>query len=317
VTASMQPLVFFGTPEFAVPTLRALAATELRPALVVSQPSRPAGRGRRMTEPPVVVAARELGIPFEQVETVKDPEFLGQLRRLAPEIAVVVAFGQIFPRALLELPRRGCVNLHASLLPRWRGAAPIQAAIRAGDVETGVTTMVMEAGLDSGPVLLERRTPIGASETAGELSARLAEAGAELSVETLRALAGGMLTARPQETSGVTYAPKVAKAEARTSWDLSALEIERAVRANSPWPGVELPFGKDSIKLIGARLSAETADPALAPGTVVGVGREEVEIAAGGGSRLVVQRAQRPGKGAVSGGELARALGLKAGDRLA
>ena len=259
--ASMQPLVFFGTPEFAVPTLAALAATELRPALVVSQPSRPSGRGKRLTEPPVVVAARELGIPFEQVEKVKDPAFLARLGALEPGIAVVVAFGQIFPRALLELPRRGCVNLHASLLPRWRGAAPIQAAIRAGDAETGVTTMVMEAGLDSGPMLLERRTPIGDVETAPELSARLAFLGADLVVETLQALERGELAPRPQDASGVTIAPKVTKEEARTRWDLPALEIDRAVRAFQPWPGVELSFAGESVKLISARALSEPESP--------------------------------------------------------
>jgi methionyl-tRNA formyltransferase len=313
----MQPLVFFGTPEFAVPTLRALASTEFRPALVVSQPSRPAGRGKRLTEPPVVVAAKELGIPFEQVERVKDPEFLDRLRRLAPEIAVVVAFGQIFPRALLVLPRRGCVNLHASLLPRWRGAAPIQAAIRAGDVETGVTTMVMEAGLDSGPMLLERRTPIGVSETAEDLSRRLAAIGADLTIETLRGLNRGALVARPQPSEGVTFAPKVTRESARSGWDRTAEEIARAVRAYQPWPGVELPIGSESVRILVARAVDGAGKPLLENATVAGVTSGELEISAGSGSRLVVVRAQRPGRGPVSGGELARALGLAIGQRLA
>ena len=310
----MQPLLFFGTPDFAVPTLSALAATELRPALVVSQPSRPSGRGKRLTEPPVVVAARELGLPFEQVERVKDPAFLERLRELAPEIAVVVAFGQIFPRALLELPRRGCVNLHASLLPRWRGAAPIQAAIRAGDAETGVDTMVMEAGLDTGPVLLERRTPIGTEEGAPELSHRLAELGAALMVETLRALAAGTIVQRAQESEGATYAPKVTREAARASWAMAAVEIDRAVRAFRPWPAVELQFGAETVKLLDTRALAGEA-PA-APGSVVRVGRDELEIATGVGN-LSILRAQRAGRGPVSGGELARALALRAGDRLA
>lgn len=310
----MQPLIFFGTPEFAVPTLRALAATELRPALVVSQPSRPAGRGRRLTEPPVVVAARELEIPFEQVERVKDAVFLDRLRALSPEIAVVVAFGQIFPRALLELPRRGCVNLHASLLPRWRGAAPIQAAIRAGDSASGVTTMVMEAGLDSGPILLERRTPIGAAEGAEELAARLAELGAELMVETLRGLARDAIVPRRQDPAAVTFAAKITREDARASWELPASAIERAVRAFRPWPGVELPFGGEAVKLLV--VSAVDGVAHESPGTVTAVRGDELEVAAGESSRLVVRRAQRPGRGPVSGGELARALALARGSEL-
>ena len=203
--------VFFGTPEFAVPALRALAASEFRPVLVVSQPSRPAKRGQRMTEPPVVVAARDLGIPFAQVEKVRDPAFLARLAELAPGVAVVVAFGQLFPRALLDLPRLGCINLHASLLPRWRGAAPIQAAIAAGDTLTGVTTMKMEEGLDSGPTLLTAELAIGRRETAGELSRRLADLGAPLLVETLRGVAAGTLVARSQDESRVTLAAKIRK----------------------------------------------------------------------------------------------------------
>jgi len=315
--ASMQPLVFFGTPEFAVPTLRALAATEFRPALVVSQPSRPAGRGKRLTEPPVVVAARELEIPFEQVEKVKDPSFLERFAALAPGIAVVVAFGQIFPRALLELPRRGCLNLHASLLPRWRGAAPIQAAIRAGDAETGVATMVMEAGLDSGPVLLERRTPIGPDETAPELAERLAAIGAGLVVETLRALAADSISSRPQDPAGTTYAPKVTREAARADWTLPAVEIARAVRAFQPWPAVELPLAGETVKLLRVRAIETEASPGAVEPRVASVGSDDLVVDAGGGGRLVILRAQRAGRGPVSGGELARSLGLRAGDRLA
>jgi methionyl-tRNA formyltransferase len=260
----------------------------------------------------VVVAARELGIPFEQVEKVKDPGFLERLAAIAPEIAVVVAFGQIFPRALLELPRRGCINLHGSILPRWRGAAPIQAAIRAGDVESGVDTMVMEAGLDSGPVLLERRTPIGAEESAPELAARLAELGAGLVVETLRGLASGTISPRPQDAAGVTYAPKVTRESARAGWEMPAAEIARAVRAFQPWPAVELPFRGEAVKILRAREIAATSPP----GTVSRVDRDELAVACGEGG-LAVVRAQRAGRGPVSGGELARALGIRAGDRLA
>ncbi len=316
----MQPLVFFGTPEFAVPTLRALSASEFRPSLVVSQPSRPSGRGRKLTEPPVVIAARELGIPFEQVTKVRDPEFLDRLRALAPEIAIVVAFGQIFPAALLDLPRRGCLNLHASLLPRWRGAAPIQAAIRAGDSETGVTTMIMEAGLDSGPLLLENRLAIAPDESATGLSARLSISGAELMLETLRQLEAGTLVGTPQDGSAATYAGKVTRDSARASWEQPAIEIERAVRAFQPWPGVELSIGADLVKLLQARAAPLPDVPAgapAAPGTVLAIVQDELFIAAGESTALAIRQAQRAGRGPVTGAELARALGLVAGARRA
>ncbi|MGE0640292.1 MAG: methionyl-tRNA formyltransferase [Thermoanaerobaculia bacterium] len=321
----MQPLIFFGTPEFAVPTLAALAATEFRPALVVSQPSRPAGRGWQLTEPPVVRAARELGIEFLQVEKVRDGSFLERLRLLEPAIAVVVAFGQIFPAELLAIPRLGCLNVHASLLPRWRGAAPIQAAIRAGDSETGVTTMVMEAGLDSGPVLLERATTIGASESSVELSARLAEIGGELMLETLRDLERGAIVPQAQPDEGVTLAPKVTRRDGQLRWDLAAVEIERAVRAYRPWPGVELPIAvtsgagtvaEGSFKVLDVRITEGHCAPWAGPGTVAAVTRDELVVDAGEGTSLAILRAQLPGRGPVTGGELARSLGLRPGGRV-
>ncbi len=306
--------VFFGTPEFAVPALRALAASDFRPALVVSQPSRPAKRGQRLTDPPVVAVARELGIPCEQVEKVRDPAFLARLAKLAPEVAVVVAFGQLFPRALLELPRLGCVNLHASLLPRWRGAAPIQAAIAAGDRSTGVTTMTMEEGLDSGPMLLAAELAIGERETAGELSRRLAELGAPLLVETLRGLDSGSLAARGQDESRVTVAPKIRKDKARTRWELGAAALEALIRAFQPWPGAELPFGEEWVKVLAARVAE--AHYGYAPGIVIAIEKERLLVAAGEGTVLAVERAQRAGRGPVSGGDLARGLHLSVKDRL-
>ncbi|MBP7588495.1 MAG: methionyl-tRNA formyltransferase [Thermoanaerobaculia bacterium] len=306
--------VFFGTPEFAVPALRALAASEFRPVLVVSQPSRPAKRGQRMTEPPVVVAARDLGIPFAQVEKVRDPAFLARLAELAPGVAVVVAFGQLFPRALLDLPRLGCINLHASLLPRWRGAAPIQAAIAAGDTVTGVTTMKMEEGLDSGPTLLTAELAIGRRETAGELSRRLADLGAPLLVETLRGVAAGTLVARSQDESRVTLAAKIRKEKARTRWDLEAETLVDLVRAFQPWPGAELPFGEEWVKVLQASSAAEHYGTAA--GIVVAIEKERVLVSTGGDSVLAIERAQRAGRGPVSGGDLARGLHLGLGDRL-
>lgn len=309
----MQPLVFFGTPDFAVPTLSALAACELRPALVVSQPSRPTGRGQRTAPPPVAVRALELGLPLLQAERVRDAEFLARLEALRPEIAVVVAFGQIFPAALLGLPRRGCVNLHASLLPRWRGAAPIQAAIAAGDGTTGVTTMVMEAGLDSGPILLQQATAVGEQETAGDLAGRLAEIGARLVVETLRWMERGEAVARAQEASEVTLAPKLNKEQGRLRWDMSAGALARSVRAYQPWPGVELPVRSEWVKVLAAR-ELESMAPSTRPGVVLAIDLDALVIATGEGGALALGRVQRPGRKSVTGAELASGLRLSAGD---
>ncbi|MEO7795047.1 MAG: methionyl-tRNA formyltransferase [Thermoanaerobaculia bacterium] len=310
----IERVVFFGTPEFAVPGLRALAASEFRPVLVVSQPSRPAKRGQRLTEPPVVLAARELGIPCEQVEKVKDPAFLARLAELRPDCLVVVAFGQLFPRALLDLPRLGCVNLHASLLPRWRGAAPIQAAIAASDRTSGVTTMQMEEGLDSGPMLLTAELTIGARETAGELSMRLAELGAPLLVETLRGFDQGTIFPKEQDATQVTVAPKIRKDKARMRWDVEAEALVALVRALQPWPGAELPFGEEWVKVLAASVSADYYGAAA--GIVVAIEKDRVLVSAGGDSVLAIERAQRAGRGPVSGGDLARGLHLGLGDRL-
>ncbi len=192
-------ILFFGTPDFAVPTLAALVEAGWAPVRVVTQPSRPVGRGRGLQDPPVAAWARAHGLEVTQPERVRHPDFLAEAAALAPDVAVVVAFGQIFPRALLDLPRHGCVNLHASLLPRWRGAAPIQAAVAAGEARTGVATMRMEEGLDTGPILLEEETAIGPDETADELSRRLAELGGKLMVRTLHELEAGGLVPRPQD----------------------------------------------------------------------------------------------------------------------
>lgn len=312
----MKPLIFLGTPDFAVPTLSALVASGMSPDLVVSQPSRPARRGQKLTDPPVVVAARELGIPCEQVEKVRDPAFLARLEELRPGVAVVVAFGQLFPRALLELPRYGCINLHASLLPRWRGAAPIQAAIAAGDPVTGVTTMIMEEGLDSGPMLLSAELAIGGRETAGELSGRLAALGGPLVIETLRGLLAGSLAPRSQDDSLVTLAPKIRKEKARTRWELPASVIERIIRAFQPWPGAELPFGGEWVRVIVATVPVAPISSPAAPGTVVAIERDRCVVAAGEGTVIAIERAQRAGRGPVSGGELARGLCLALSDRL-
>jgi methionyl-tRNA formyltransferase len=307
----IERIVFFGTPQFAVPALEALVAAGRRPVLVVTQPARPAGRGRRLVEPPVAVRSRELGLEVEAVAKVRAPEFLERLAALAPDLAVVVAFGQIFPRALLDLPRLGCLNVHASLLPRWRGAAPIAAAIAAGDAETGVAIQRMEEGLDTGPVYAARATPIGAGETAGELAPRLAALGAELLVEVISRLELGTAVAAEQDAAAATYAGKLAGVR---DLDLArdAAELARETRAWTPEPGVALAIRGERIKVLAAR--AGGGDASAPAGTVVGVAGEALRLAAGGGSVLELLRVQRPGGRPVSGRDLANGLRLAAGE---
>jgi methionyl-tRNA formyltransferase len=303
-------LAFFGSPDFAVPTLDALAASRFRPLLVVSQPARPAGRGRREEDTAVAQRAREHGLEVWQPQKVKDPSFLAAFGALALDLAVVVAFGQIFPRALLALPRLGCVNLHASLLPRHRGAAPIQAAIAAGDRETGVTTMVMEAGLDTGPILLRRATAIDDHEDAPALSARLAVAGAELVLETLEGMERGAVVAAPQDEARATLAPRLDKSDGRVDWSLDATAIWRRSRAYRPWPGLTTWCAGEALKLLEVRpLAAAVTD--AAPGAFLGIDDGALRVAAGGGTTLGLLRVQRPGRRAVAAAEFLR------GERLA
>ncbi|HLF57940.1 MAG TPA: methionyl-tRNA formyltransferase [Thermoanaerobaculia bacterium] len=312
----VERLVFFGTPAFAVPALETLVAAGRAPALVVTQPARPAGRGRRLVEPPVAVRARELGLTVAQPARVRDPEFLERLQALAPDLAVVVAFGQIFPRALLGLPRLGCVNVHASLLPRWRGAAPIAAAIAAGDSETGVSIQRMEQGLDTGPVLAERRTPIGPREDAGALAARLAAIGAELLLEVVDALEHGRAVATPQDDARATHAPKLAGG---LDLDLakSAEELAREIRAFTPEPGTFLATRGERLKILAAHpASIARREPPAAIGTVLSSGGDGVTMATGDGTALELLRVQRAGGKPISGRDLANGLRLAPGDRL-
>jgi len=309
-------LLFFGTPEFAVPSLAALVEAGIAPLLVVSQPDRPAGRGKRLAAPPVARWARERGLAVAQPERVSSPGFLAELRELAPDAAAVVAFGQIFPRELLDLPRLGCVNVHASLLPRWRGAAPIQAAIAAGDAETGVTTMWMEEGLDSGPMLLRRSTPIGESETAGELTERLAALGAGLLVETLADLAGGRLEPVPQPAEGITRAPKVPRGVQRLDWSLPAVELARRILAASPSPGVEAELEGRPVRFLRARPLHARREPEAVPGALLGLEGEALAVAAGEGSVLGLLELQRPGRRVLPAREFANGERLRPGASL-
>jgi len=317
--AGIDRVLFFGTPDFAVPTLAALVAAGRIPVRVVSQPARPIGRSGRPQDPPVALWARQRGLEVAQPERVRDPLFLQEVEALAADLAVVVAFGQIFPRALLDLPRHGCINLHASLLPRWRGAAPIQAALAAGDARTGVTTMRMEEGLDSGPALLQEATDIRPGETAAELSRRLAEMGGQLMLRTLERLERGELEPRPQSPADVTYAPRLTRDSGRIDWSLSAREIHDRWRAYTPWPGLAAELRGAAVKVVAAEPLA--ADPhgsqganGTAPGTVLGLRDGRLAVACGGGSVLGLGELQRPGKRALRAADFVNGERLRAGE---
>jgi methionyl-tRNA formyltransferase len=249
-----------------------------------------------------------------QPEKVRDPAFLDALAALDVDLAVVVAFGQIFPRALLALPRLGCVNLHASLLPRHRGAAPIQAAIAAGDRETGVTTMLMEAGLDTGPVLLQRTTPIGAREDAPALSSRLAVLGAELMVETVERLERGDLAPRPQDDAQATLAPRLSRRDGAVEWTLDAAAIARRARAYRPWPGLVTLCAGAPLKLHQVRELDASRPTDVAPGTFLGVENGAIAVAAGRGTTLGLVEVQRPGRRSLPAAEFLRGERLVAGE---
>jgi methionyl-tRNA formyltransferase len=285
-------IVFAGTPGFAVPCLRA-AAERGEVVAVYTQPDRPAGRGRQPAASPVKVEALARGLPVYQPENFKSAAAREQLRALEPDLMVVVAYGLILPQSVLDIPRMGCWNVHASLLPRWRGAAPIQRALEAGDAETGVCLMQMEKGLDTGPVLLSLSTPITADDTGGSLHDRLAALGAEVLGDGLKLLRAGM---RPlvqvQPAEGVTYARKLEKAEARLDWSRPARELANRVRAFNPWPVAEAELAGERLR-IHAALALE-ADHGQAPGTVLAAGRDGIDIACGEGALRLLQ-VQREG----------------------
>lgn len=290
-------IVFAGTPEFAVPALRA-AAGKAEIVAVYTQPDRPSGRGRVLTPSPVKRAAQDMGFPVLQPDTLRAAEVQEALRALKPDLMVVVAYGLLLPQAVLDIPVDGCWNVHASLLPRWRGAAPIQRAIEAGDTETGVCLMRMEKGLDTGPVLLEQRTPIGEQETGGELHDRLAALGAQVLADGLGLLRVGIQpVARAQPAEGVTYARKLDKAEARLDWREPAQVLANRVRAFNPWPMAEADVAGERL-----RLHAAVALPlahGAAPGTLLAAGRQGIDVACGDGA-LRIRTLQRAGGKAIT-----------------
>ena len=309
--SSSLDLVFAGTPAFAVPALVALHAAGHRVRAVYTQPDRPAGRGRRVTAGPVKTQALELGLAVEQPATLRSPEALEQLRARAPQLMVVVAYGLILPQAVLDVPELGCVNIHASLLPRWRGAAPIARAIEAGDRETGVTIMQMDAGLDTGPMLLVRRMPIAERETAGTLHDRLAVLGAEAVVEAIDAWRDGRIAPEPQPAAGASYARKIERHEAAIDWTRNAVALDRQVRAFDPRPVAETTWSGNQLRIWEATPLPRTID--APPGSVIETGAALV-VAAGQGA-LRIERMQLAGRRAMSAAEFQNAHSL-AGARL-
>ncbi|KPK59233.1 MAG: methionyl-tRNA formyltransferase [Gammaproteobacteria bacterium] len=285
-------LVFAGSSDFAVKSLDALIRAGHRVLAVLTQPDRPAGRRRRMTPTPVKAYARTAGLPVMAPESLKDEAVIEKLSRLEPELMVVVDYGLIIPRSVLELPSRGCINGHASLLPRWRGAAPVERAVMAGDRQTGITVMQMEAGLDTGPILLVRSTDIGPDESAGHLRDRLADICAAALVEALNRLDAGDLSPRRQNDSLACYAAKIRPEEARLDWRRTADELARQVRAFDPRPGAYTEYRGKRLKIIEAEPLAETSN--VETGTVFRASRDGIDVAADDGV-LRLKTIQLPG----------------------
>ncbi len=296
-------IIFMGTPDFSVPVLDALLDAGHDVVAVYSQPPRPAGRGKKDRPSPVQARAEELGLEVRHPVSLKGEEAQAEFAALNADVAVVVAYGLILPQVVLDAPRLGCLNIHASLLPRWRGAAPIHRAIMAGDAQTGVCIMQMEAGLDTGPVLLEQTIAIGEEETTGALHDRLSQLGAELIVRALAAPETALPRVQPE--AGVTYASKIDKAEARVEWSKPAVEVDRLIRGLSPFPGAWCMVGDERVKLLGSRLAEGQGD--------AGAVLDGFTIACGDGA-VTVTRAQRAGKKAMPAAQAL--LGLDLGDRL-
>jgi methionyl-tRNA formyltransferase len=301
-------IVFAGTPQFALPALRALLASRHQVVGVLTQPDRPAGRGRELRASPVKLLAVEHGLPVAQPATLKTAEGRAVLHGWSPDLMVVVAYGLILPAPVLLMPRMGCLNIHGSLLPRWRGAAPIQRALLAGDTETGISIMQLDEGLDTGPVLLERRHPIGLHDTAGDLHDALSELGAAALLEAIDGLVTGEILPHAQPAAGVTYAAKIDKAEARIDWSASAEQLDLKIRAFNPWPMAETRLAGEGLRLLRARVTDAQAREGD-PGTVLGLAEDGLRVACGEGV-LAVGELQRAGKRPVSARDFANAVRL-------
>lgn len=305
-------VVFAGTPEFAVAGMQALCRAGHELTLVLTQPDRPSGRGLAPAPSPVKRAATALGVEVLQPITLGDSAVQSRIRAARPDVLIVAAYGLILPQPLLDIPKHGALNIHASLLPRWRGAAPIQRAIMAGDSVTGVCIMQMDAGLDTGPVLLRAETPIGPEDTAGTLHDRLALLGATLLVDALRGLEQGIISPSPQASAGVTYAPKIAKSEARIDWARPALETGRQIRAFNPFPGAVARIRDTEIKVWRAGILAGSG----VPGAVLRVGSEGIVVACGTAALELIEL-QRAGGKRLAAGELLHGFPIAVGERFA
>lgn len=295
-------IVFFGSGAFAIPSFEAVLGAGHTVVAAFSQPDREKGRGRALTPPPLKPVAEARGVALFQPRRIREPEALAALFDFEPEIQVVVAYGQILPKAVIDVAKHGTLNVHASLLPRYRGAAPIQWAIVRGESETGVTTMQIDEGLDTGPLLLARSTPIGPAETAAQLEPRLAQLGAALLLETLRGIEAGTLTPTLQDDARATLAPILKKEDGRVDWRLSAVEIDRRVRGFTPWPGAATTWRGQRLKLLRARPAGE---PGAKPSAILGVLGESLAVACGADTRLLLDEVQPEGRRAMSGAAFA------------
>jgi methionyl-tRNA formyltransferase len=296
--------VFAGTPEFAVPALEALVRSSHRVVAVYTQPDRPAGRGQQLAASAVKQCAVRHGLPVEQPATLRESAAVELLQRWAPDVMIVAAYGLLLPQSILQTPRLGCINIHASLLPRWRGAAPIQRAIAAGDTQTGVTIMQMEAGLDTGPMLLTRAVPIEARETAASLHDRLATLGADALLVALEEIAQGTAKPRTQPADGVTYATKLRKEEAAIDWSQPAAQIDRQIRAFDPWPVAETRLHGQQLRVWQAMPVDATAS--RAPGEVLATSAAGIDVSTGEGV-LRLTRVQSAGRKAMCAAEFLKA----------
>jgi methionyl-tRNA formyltransferase len=297
-------IIFAGSPEFAVAPLNTLLASQHEVVAVLTQPDRPAGRGRKLTPSPVKAAAVDAGLAVLQPETLRDAEAQAQLAILKPTLMVVVAYGLLLPVEVLRLPKLGCINLHASLLPRWRGASPMQAAILAGDRHTGVGIMQMDVGLDTGPVFVSESLSIAAHETAGELHDRLAALGADLLAKYLDEILRGELQANPQPEEGVTYAGRISKSDGLIDWQRSAVEIDRQIRAYSPWPVAHTLYKGEPLRCLLSRVVVE--ESSVTPGTLLGMQSGALHIQTGAGV-LALTQLQLAGRKPVSAADFANA----------
>ncbi len=300
--------VFMGTPEFALATLQGLIDSGVQLVGVYTQPDRPKGRGKQMAAPPVKQLALQYAIPVYQPVKLRAPEAVAELEALAPDLIVVVAYGQILPQSVLDIPRYGCINVHASLLPKYRGAAPINKAIMDGETETGITTMHMDAGLDTGDMLVKRRLTIGENETAGELHDRLALLGRETMAETLRQLCVGTLTPEKQDDALTCYAPMLKKEDGRIDWTRPAAELHNQVRGLDPWPGAYTTLHGAPLKLAATRPASGNGEP----GKVVAADASGVSVACGDGL-LVIGELQLAGRKRLAVGDFLRGQPLPPG----